>query len=180
MSVISPNGVESEVGRVVEAGEHETRMSDYSYYGMYAVILNPDGTYERLEGDLKATVDATPEEIEAYKAYRAAKRAKLKAEYEAMVAAREAEEERVKAKKAAERAAARAKNLEAESKVDVDKGDVVLVKSGKAKGKEGLVFWMGDSPRGTKLGVALSDDRDSRGFHKDVVWVLKKNVAKAA
>ena len=179
---IKKNGEERYVGRVVEAGYKVERvMSDVYDDVPYAYVLKDDGSYERIsEYDMRAVVDATPEQIEAYKVYEVARLARIRAEYEAQAAQYRAEEVRLAAEKAVKVEALRAKNLAAEAGIVVAKGDVVKVLSGAAKGKAGRVFWMGDGKLGTKLGIALDDQKDVRGYHSNVAWVLKKNVAKAA
>ena len=51
----------------------------------------------------------------------------------------------------------------------VEHGKVMQVVRGRKvpKGTEGRVFWMRDG----RVGLALSDRKDARGYHADVVWV---------
>ena len=182
MSIVTREGVEIEKGRVVAAGTYVTHyMSDIYGDKAYAIVLNPDGTYERVEGwDWRVTVDASLEEVKAYEDYKAKcaeEDKKLRAKLAAERREREAREKAEKERKEAER---RAKNLAAEEGINVDKGDKVKIKTGKNKGQEGKVFWKGDGKAGTRLGVALSDRKDARGWHVDVAWVMLKNVEKAA
>lgn len=165
---------------VVETGRRVERiMSDVWDDVGFAYVLKADGTYEYVS-DVWATVDATPEQVVAFKAWQAAEKARRDAEEEARRRAYEAEQARLAAEKAAKVEALRAKNLAAEVGIEVVKGDVVKVVKGSNKGVAGKVFWIGNGKLGTKLGIALDDQKDSRGYHSNVAWVLKKNVAKAA
>lgn len=177
MSVKKENGTEIGIGKVVEAGRHEYRMSDYSEFGVYAILLKDDGTYERVVGcDFSATVDATPEMIETYKAHMAAIAEASRREWAARNAAIEAEKARKEAEKAAKMEERRIKNLAAEKGIEVVKGSMVKVVKGASKGSVGKAFWIGNGSLGTKLGVALDDQKDARGRYVNVAWVLKKNV----
>lgn len=173
------SGEEKAVGRVVKTYSRVERiMSDVWDDVYYAVTLEDDGSYKTTAlWEESAHVDASPAMIAAYEAEMAAEAVLRQAKSKSLRLAREATEARIAAEKAAKLAATKAKNLEAEKKVgDVAKGDTVTVKSGKAKGQSGKVMWVGNTERGTKLGVALSDERDSRGYYLNVAWVLKKNV----
>jgi len=50
-----------------------------------------------------------------------------------------------------------------------EKGKVMRVVRGRKvpQGTTGKVFWIGDG----RVGLALSDEKDERGWHKDVAWV---------
>lgn len=158
------NGVESFKGQVVEAGTHEFRMSDYSQFSPYGVILKADGSYETVFGE-QAVVDATPDQIQAYK-------------------------DKVAVDDAARVAKAEAHAAELEAKT-IRKGKRVKVVRGRkvALGTEGIVFWMKEqvfSPRfkngykhgpdAVKIGIALDDVKDARGRHMNVAWTYEANV----
>ncbi len=56
-------------------------------------------------------------------------------------------------------------------------GDRARIVGGrKSKGAEGLVFWIRDG----RAGVALSDKKDAKGFHVDVAWVKYDYLDKVA
>lgn len=98
-----------------------------------------------------AEVDATPEVLVKYEAYKARK------ELDRQESARLKEIER----------------FEIEHN-KVERGKRMMVTRGRkvAKGTTGKVFWLGvDHWGNTKAGLALSDERDSRGRYSDVVWV---------
>ncbi len=71
------------------------------------------------------------------------------------------------ARKAAAKAAAAKALVDAHNRVE--HGKVMQVVRGRKvpKGTEGRVFWMRDG----RVGLALSDRKDARGYHADVVWV---------
>lgn len=87
-------------------------------------------------------------------------------------AARKAE---VARKAAAEAATAKAL-VDAHNRVE--HGKVMRVVRGRKvpKGTEGRVFWMRDG----RVGLALSDRKDARGYHADVAWVDASYLVAAA
>jgi len=153
-------------GRVVETGTHEYRMSDYSEFGRYAIILLNDGTYFRVQGyDLKVEVDASPEQVQAYKDHVAAAKAAAMA------------------KIAADRAELEAKTPRIGKRVRVVKGRKVAI------GTEGILFWMKEmtftprfrngykkGPDTVKIGIALDDAKDARGRFVNVAWSYIQNI----
>ena len=161
-------GVESFKGQVVEAGHEELRYSGYSIFGTYGMVLNADGTYTKhvVSGEGESiTVDATADQIQAYKD-------KVDADKKARMEAYQAEQVRIEA-------------------VTVRKGKKVRVISGRkvAKGTEGIVFWMKEmvfSPRfkngynkgadAVQIGIALYDTKNARGGFANVAWTYLNNV----
>lgn len=160
------NKTEKINGIIVEAGIHEFRMSDYSEFGRYVVVLMADGTYQRVIGrDLPVDVDATAEQIQAYKNKVVADDLAAKA-----------------------RAAEMAAELEAKTP---RKGKMVEVVRGRKVpvGTRGIIFWMQEmtfSPRfnngyrkgpdTVKIGIALDDQKDAKGRYTNVVWTYQANV----
>ena len=163
---ITKNGIESHIGQVVETGRFEYQMSDYSEFGRYAIVLKADGTYEHINGyDLQATVDATPEQVQAHRDHQVAVAAAAVAKVQADAAALEARTPRQG------------------KKVRVVRGRKV------PKGTEGVIFWTQEqvfSPRfqngyrhgpdSVKIGIALDDTRNARGWYANVVWTYMANV----
>lgn len=93
------------------------------------------------------TKDATPEVIAAYRAYQADRAAKQAA----------------------------ATSLAHRSVVTTRK--VVSINRGRTgRGSVGLLFWERDSQWGTRVGVALTPDRNGKGQFANVVWTYAKNV----
>lgn len=63
----------------------------------------------------------------------------------------------------------------------INRNDTVTVVSGRkyAHGLTGKMFWSGrDNYGNQKLGVALSDRKDSQGRNMDVMWIAQSNVEK--
>lgn len=60
----------------------------------------------------------------------------------------------------------------------VQKGRRVRVVKGRnvEHGTEGELFWLQETRHYTRIGIALTTERDDRGFHKDVVWTYASNV----
>lgn len=151
----------SHEGAVLEVSGHEIRiMSDVWAWETYAVVWDdaagkPVNVPVCNDSDLStgtgtATVDATPERVAAYTAYKA-----------------RVEAERV----AAEAHAARAY---------VTNGKVVKVVTGREKGAVGLVFWIGTSSSRyatTRCGIATTTRKNVGGQYMDVVWTATSNVA---
>lgn len=44
------------------------------------------------------------------------------------------------------------------------------------KGTEGILFWKGEYQHYTKVGIALSEEKDEKGGYKDVAWTYLKNI----
>lgn len=109
---------------------------------------------------INATLDATPEVLEAYSAWTAGRqRGEARARALAYYDERQREE------------------IEARNNPAV-RGRYVRVSRGRKVpiGTEGLVFWIGqDNYGGTKIGIATSTREDSRGRFADVVWTAAKN-----
>jgi hypothetical protein len=59
----------------------------------------------------------------------------------------------------------------------VTRGKRVVVARGRKvpQGTTGIVFWVGDSQWGLKVGIATSERKDARGRNLDVAWTYEKN-----
>jgi len=138
----------------------ERVMSDVYANVSYCTVWNPESkTMESIvlgyhfECGRKfgeATVDASPEILAEL-----ARRAEV------------AEADRI-AREAAQAEARRLAAIEAEANRPVHGKTMKVVKGRKvAKGTVGKVFWIRDG----RVGLALDDSRDARGYHTNVAWV---------
>lgn len=61
-------------------------------------------------------------------------------------------------------------------------GKVVTVAKGKDAGKTGKTFWLSQysGKWGYKIGVAVDDARDAKGFYTNVIWTFTKKVSEVA
>lgn len=152
---IKVNGIESYVGQVVHTEWIEERiMSDVWDFVLHATVLKPDGTYETISGiyQMEATVDASPEQVEAY-------HAKCVAD--------------AKAKELKERKQSAMNYL-----MFPATGKTVEVVAGRkvAKGTRGTLFWKKETPYGVKVGIALDNIRDASGKYLHVAWTYLRNI----
>lgn len=157
------------VGR--ETDPYVRIMSDVWADLYYALVWNPDlekvervpvGDSEFAGGtqEYQVVVDAPADIMIAFEAWKAG-RAKGKALRERM-SEYDAREQRTQEERQTPR-----------------RGKTVRVIKGRKLplGTEGLVFWVGGDRFGnTKLGIATSDRKDSRGFWADVKWTYAQNV----
>lgn len=151
-----PEYVGCVVGR--DAEYNVRKMSDIWADDFYAVVWTGTGTtrvflgsnFELQDTVAVAEVDATPEVMAAYEAWKV-----QRAEAARVAAEARREQERLEA-------------IEREKKA-VRKGRRVRVVRGRKTpvGTEGVVFWMGNG----RVGIALSDRRDASGRNLDVAWV---------
>lgn len=98
--------------------------------------------------------------------------AKVTTDVEALAAAKLWQEEQY-----AEAARIRDVRLAEEEAVAIRKGKLVKVIAGRkvAIGTTGIVFWIEDGGYG-KVGIALDDEKDSRGRAVNVAWTYLKNI----
>lgn len=109
------------------------------------------------------TVDAPPE---------------IMAQYEAAVAAEKAERERLEVERA-ERAE-QERELAAWNRPEHGKRMQVVRGRKVKKGTVGLVFWLDDCRNPSRVGLALSPEKDSRGRFTNVAWVDAQYLANLA
>lgn len=129
------------------------------------IVLSLDGQYSSVASPI--VVDATPEYQAAY--------AKWYAEtyLPPIVAAKAKADVESEVRKVSDRIA----SIEDE----IQRGSIVTVVRGRkyAHGLTGKAFWIGqDKFGGTKVGVAMSDRRDSSGRNEDVMWIAMSNLSK--
>jgi hypothetical protein len=153
------NQNQSYVGKVIQTFSKTERfmMDDYALF-YYATVVEEDGSYKNVclgnsefGRDIEATVDASPEMIQAYEDHVDHLRVEREAEY----AARMTQE-------AEERAQAEALEPVKGARVRVVKGRKV------PKGTEGVVFWLGMDTYGMRLGL-----KDAEG---QTHWTAASNV----
>lgn len=151
---IKVNGIDSYVGKVVYAHMPCIRiMSDVWENCPCVVVLDDDGSYKTIWTSYdENSVDASAEMI---------------AEYHAKLAA-----DRM-AHDLAERKHNYLNSLNTFSygkTVEVVRGRKVPI------GTKGILFWMQAGQWGTKVGIALSNERDSRGRYSNVAWTYLANI----
>lgn len=157
--------VVSHEGLVLRTYAKDVRvMSDVWDMARCAEVWNPTkGCVEEVElcivgcsvhatRDGNAVVDATPEVLAAVKAWTDAKEN----------AAREADRRAMRAR--------------------VGHGSIVKVVKGNEKGKSGRLFWIGEAKRfgskvSVRVGIALDNQKDARGYAKNVCWTYMDNLA---
>jgi len=157
------------VGQVValDADYNVRKMSDIWADDFYAVVWTGTmptrvflySNFELQDQVARATIDATPEVLAAYKAWQEAQAEQ----------ARKAEQARCD-REAAERAEIAAKDPQKGRRVRVVRGRNVPI------GTEGVVIWRGSNDYGERVGIATSDRRDANGKNLDVVWTAVSNV----
>jgi len=163
-----PDGEPEYVGAVVAlTADYNVRvMSDIWADEFYAVVWTGNGTtrvftHSNFECDTrntKAEVDATPEVMAAYEAWKAAEADRVRKEYEVRC-----ERERLE--------------REEKERLEPKMGRRARVVRGRKVpvGTEGVVFWKGTGEYGERLGLATTD-RKVNGRYADVVWVASSNV----
>lgn len=149
-------------GRVLSLGER----NGYHDSDFYAVVWTGSHTAQVQYASTRgwsypngAWVDATPEVLEAYKAFQATQR-------------EAAEKAREKARKAAAEKAAKIPK----------KGDQVVVVGGRKvkQGTEGKILWVGPGSYGkTRALLATSDKLDAKGKHLDTTYIDLRWLTKA-
>ena len=161
MSIVKKNGTETYAGKVVEVYSKVIQvMSDMWDDEIRAVVLEDDGTYSTksigyrdfARDNDQAKVDATPEQIEVYKTFKAN------------------EEAAYKARMAAEAAAKETATVKVGKMIHVVRGRKV------AKGTAGLVFWLGHNQWGKSVGFRTSDNKGADGRWSDVHFTSLGNV----
>lgn len=152
-----PAGETTHEGLVIREFRKDTRvMSDIYSIERYAEVWNPDenrtetvhvgGAFECNTRSGDVTVDIAGEHLAAYEA-EVERQAELQRQFDA--------------EKARKRALRRHNSPERGKTMRVIRGRKV------PKGTEGIVFWIGNG----RAGLALDDEKDDRGFHKNVAWV---------
>lgn len=135
-------------------GDYERIMSDVYDWVLRVVVIEDDGTYGNHSGsyNFEAKVDASPEQLQAY-------------------------QDKLTADRIAELNRSIERNRLQEAKTLRNGKTVKVVRGRKVKiGTQGLLFWMGDSPWGKKVGIALSDKKDEKNRYSDVAWTYAANV----
>lgn len=146
-------------GRVISKGHEEFRiMSDVWEVFPVAYVLTDDMKAKRIvlnqDGD-EATVDCPQDLMDFH--------------------------EEIENVRAIGRYFLSAEGRQTDDHYNVGKGDYVEVVKGRKvrKGTIGKVFWMGrDNYANLKVGIAVTDRKDHRGFHVDVEWTALSNCRK--